>query len=856
MERYNILIYEKFKELLNSGKTEFNNNDLWKIFEYYCCVMLSKEYDTIFYEYNDIDPTFKEINFMTRNDTGIDLCNLNDTIVQCKLRKKSLCLKECATFFASQVIYNKELKKPSIRWDNLIIARNDSCSLSDNLLEKKHFQLFTDKTFNKQELLNYCDNLIKNPPKYPEINNDFKLRDYQLECIDIINKNKNVIINLPTGTGKNSVIIYSLKGKCLILVPRIILMDQLKEEIIKHKPKYENNIQLIGDSKNKFDKDKLITICIYNSVHIIKDNTFDRIYIDEAHHINRPEIYYDMDEEPDKETNKYIDIIKGFTKYNNNVYLSATIDEFENFLYYKKDIRKMIELKYLCDYNITVPIFTNDPSNKNICRYLINNYSNIIIYCNSQKEGRNINNLMNKILNNSSEYIDCDTPKKERELIIKKYKTGNISFLVNVRVLVEGFDAPITKGVCFLHLPCNNTTIIQIIGRCLRLHPMKTIANVILPCSNEFDDKGINSFLKVMAFNDSRIRKSYEEKKLGGYINIDNIDIDDDEYLELKYNMIYNSLGQLLNGHDIWLKRLEDVKKYINDNKKKPSTTDTIYNVKQLGYWIHNQNTFYANEDYIMKDKDIKEIWENFIKEYQEYFLSNEEIWKIKLQQLKLYIDTHKKFPSRKNTDNVVKQMAEWFSCQRQKYKNKETIMKKENIRKLYEEFIKEYKQYQKVNIKTHIYISLSWKEKLQKTKEYIDKYKKLPSKADDNFETRQLGNFLSIQKRYYKEDKIIARKEYEEFLEEYKCYFSKNQNNDEIWKTNLIQVEEYINKYNKKPTHSDKLGFWLSRQQQNYKNIDRTMKNETIRKLYENFITKYKKYFVNNEELLKLIDN
>ena len=88
-------------------------------------------------------------------------------------------------------------------------------------------------------MITYCEDLIINPPIYPIFNNDFNLRDYQIEAIDMIKNNKNVIINLPTGSGKNTVIIYSFEEnkKYLILVPRIILMDQLKKEIIKHKPK-------------------------------------------------------------------------------------------------------------------------------------------------------------------------------------------------------------------------------------------------------------------------------------------------------------------------------------------------------------------------------------------------------------------------------------------------------------------------------------------------------------------------------------------------------------------------------------------------------------------------------------------
>ena len=69
----------------------------------------------------------------------------------------------------------------------------------------------------------------------------------------------------------------------------------------------------------------------------------------------------------------------------------------------------MIEKKYLCDYTIHIPIFNDDPTNKSVCEYLIKNYRNVIIYCNSQKEGNEINKLMNTILKGCCDYIDCNT---------------------------------------------------------------------------------------------------------------------------------------------------------------------------------------------------------------------------------------------------------------------------------------------------------------------------------------------------------------------------------------------------------------------------------------------------------------
>jgi hypothetical protein len=237
INHYKIQIYERYRNLFNSGKSvnTLDNKDLWKIFEYLSCIKLSEERCSLFYEYNDIDPSFKELNQMTRNDTGIDASNLIDTIVQCKLRTGALCWRDCSTFFASQTLFDEELGKTIVRWQNLIITRNTESILSENLLCRK--KLFVDKTFNRSEIIGYCEDLIKTPPEYPvpEISK-FNLRNYQNEAIKLIYNSENSIICIPTGCGKNIIMIYSMlfDKKYLILVPRIILMEQLNDEILLH----------------------------------------------------------------------------------------------------------------------------------------------------------------------------------------------------------------------------------------------------------------------------------------------------------------------------------------------------------------------------------------------------------------------------------------------------------------------------------------------------------------------------------------------------------------------------------------------------------------------------------------------
>jgi superfamily II DNA or RNA helicase len=948
--KYHQYIYDRYNSLLKSGKEEFDNKDLSKIFEYYTAINLSEQYGQNFYEYNDIDPNFKELNQMSKNDSGVDLCNLVDTIVQCKLRNKSLTWDECSTFFASQIIFNDETNSAEIRWPKLIIARNAECKLSANL-SIKH-KLFNDVAYKREELLEFCTSLFTNTlftntlftntlftntlftdlryTSYPFdlqkadqktlLEKCIKLRNYQTECIELISSDKNVIIQLPTGCGKNVIITKYISqrsySKCdgentkplkfLILVPRIILMEQIRDEFVDLN--LLDNIQLIGDGNTVLDGNKLITICVYNSINKINDfSQFEKIFIDEAHHIIKPEIYYNEEDTNEEDTDgedtnseydeysdeylsddeynsdenledeasdynegtkeikeecnleikqeNYLSKIRKLKKYNNNVFLSATIDQIDEYEYYSKDIRDMINEKYLCDYNIHIPIFSGSidmiKSDTNVCKHLIQNYSNIIIYCNTKKEGIEINKIMNELLPLCSEYIDCDTKRNDRNTILEKFKSGEIPFLVNVKILVEGFNAPITKGVCFLHMPSSKTAIIQIIGRALRLHDQKTIANVILPFSNNEDEKTINNFLKILANNDYRIKQSYDNKKLGGYISLNKVEEDYAEEVngenncEFRFTMIYDNIGKLINSEEIWVQKLEAVKVYIDEFGRRPSCTDKNIIIKKYGKWIVDQKLNYKKRKNIMNSENIIKIWEKFMCDYRQYFLDNEEIWKLKLNECKQFIDKNKKKPYGHGKDKNIRKLGIFLSNQNKNYKLKIYSMKNENIIKMWEEFSNDikYKKY------IQSYYD-SWLDTLNSIKKYINLHKKRPSGVSKDKEIRRLGLFINHQKdQYDKQSSCMKRPEFkiewENFLIEYNFYMLSPY---EKWLNILNEVKQYITIYNKRPSEGNnlKLANWIGKQLDNYKKNKHTMTDGQYRNVWEDFINdeKYKQYF------------
>lgn len=68
----------------------------------------------------------------------------------------------------------------------------------------------------------------------------------------------------------------------------------------------------------------------------------------------------------------------------------------------------------------------------------------------------------------SAKYIDSDTKKEERELIVKEFKEGKYKVLCNVNIFTEGFDCPDVEVVQLARPTKSLSLYLQQIGRCMR----------------------------------------------------------------------------------------------------------------------------------------------------------------------------------------------------------------------------------------------------------------------------------------------------------------------------------------------------------------------------------------------------
>lgn len=87
---------------------------------------------------------------------------------------------------------------------------------------------------------------------------------------------------------------------------------------------------------------------------------------------------------------------------------------------------------------------------------------------------RHAKEIMESLPPHNSEIVTGKTKKKEREAIVKRFKAGDIKYLVNVAVLTTGFDAPHVDVVAILRATESPGLLQQIIGRGLRLFEGKT----------------------------------------------------------------------------------------------------------------------------------------------------------------------------------------------------------------------------------------------------------------------------------------------------------------------------------------------------------------------------------------------
>jgi hypothetical protein len=589
-----------------------------KLFEMFVAERMASERGVPFWLWEDVPHEIKAARGLTRRDLGIDVTDGATTIVQCKLRTRTVTWRECATFFGCAVAYTDGAY--AVMWRDLVLARNACSKLSPNFaalaatrpfdapIGMDEFGAFVAETLTRAEPGRTVDAANSAPVE--------SLRDYQRDAIDLCCADAGpAYVVLPTGTGKSVVMAHvamRTRGRVLVLVPLVVLLEQLVEVLSRHGC---TGVAAVGHNNEDYTLARVV-VCVFNSAHRLDLGAFKRILVDEAHFVARPAVYADLECQVEggsdcsataaidgfegHEGPSGYDTVRTAMAMRSARLFSATIDAPGGAPQCSRSLRAMIDAGYLSDYTLHVPVFEAGATNQDLAAHLVRTYRSMLVFCATRAEGTHFCAALNA-RGECAKYIDCDTPRTERRDTVSQFRSGSLAFIVNVRVLSVGFDAPITRGVCFAHMPASQTQAIQVIGRCMRTHPDKHMAHVVLPVvtgeAGDGADVRVRDFMRVLAQSDAQFADSIRARG-GAWVDVQLVGTESEAHedetdvvVEVKsteaallFERIYDSMGRALFG--AWDAQLAELTAYHAEHGRLPRCG---VRSEALGRWVSGQ---------------------------------------------------------------------------------------------------------------------------------------------------------------------------------------------------------------------------------------------------------------------------
>jgi hypothetical protein len=358
------------------------------------------------------------------------------------------------------------------------------------------------------------------------------------------------------------------------------------------------------------------------------------------------------------------------------------------------NFNEAINNNYITDYQIWLPsihentelldkdlsIYDIDEVIKSKCKFmyscLVNNGScKCIVYCTDTTEMKSMMDAI-KILDDyycldyHMDYITSDVNHKTRDTRLKHFADSTkIELLFSVRILDECIDIPSCDSIFITYPSKSKIRTIQRLSRCTRTDPNNKFknGNIFIWC-DEYDK--ILETLSGIKEYDSDFRENIKLNVIGSHSHLDDLNSDigviDDKIFISNFLMEIKEFKCLS-----WNEKLDEVKKYIVDNKRTPNQGNKKYETHLLGKWLSRQKQNYNIIDGIMKNDIIYNKFKIFRETYKEYFISNEELWNTNLEKVKQYIDENNKTPSINDYELEIKKIADWLFTQNSNYKKK-----------------------------------------------------------------------------------------------------------------------------------------------------------------------------------------
>ena len=730
-----------------------------KLFEYIAAIYFkSRLYDNISTDYKE------QLNLSNydcdSNSAGVDIIDtLNNKIIQCKYYKQKTLYRSNITNFVITLLnlYNKFTG---------ILAVNEDIKLAKNLnndtINNCSIEKIPDNIYNQiiNDAFDYVKHdHIENTPLHTD---NFILRDYQQEVLQLIDSHDKYKFKLPCGTGKSFIIAHYINThpnlKCIILTPSINLANDMCNLI-----NFPVNQEFCTGSckNNKYNS----TIAVYNTAFnkYIANNNFltdyDICFIDEAHH-------YD--------NNAYS--LKSIQTKRMYLFSATTINDCY-FPFYEYTYKDAIKNNYILDFNMNVHYVKN--INYNTAVHILKKYiqyQHVIIYCNRIEDCKQLTDLLTKN-NISAKYIAAD--KQDSYQIIQDFRNNKFRCIVNCNMINEGIDIKNCETAFFFDNTFSYNRIIQCVGRTQRCYKNKLNGNFVIMVNDENKDNLVNRYLNVLAETNTNYIDS-TKYKLNFYndYHIDKIEdnsfekeedsLEEEEFIEFEH-YVYESVF----SNDYY--KIELCKEFYNENKRLPKQNES-YKDFNIGIFI---NGLKQGKNSHLKE-DVENIFNTKIEVAKKLNLKDDNE---KLDLCKDFYNEYKRLPKQNENYKDFK-IGNFISGLKQGCNS----YLKEEVENIFNTKIEVTK---KLNLKDD-------NEKLDLCKEFYNKYKRLP-KDKEKYKEFNIGSFISG----LKQGKNSHLKEEVENIFNTKIYANKKLNlKDDNEKIELCK--DFYNEYKRLPKKND----------------------------------------------------
>ena len=604
---------------------------------------------------------------------------------------------------------------------------------------------------------------------------DHPLRPYQIEAVQSVvqSEHKKHLLNLATGAGKTLIagnILRQLDPEYVVCVaPLLVSVEQLHERISAF---LVNRTHLVVDSDSGFTQPDLIDDFLKTKPKWVIYTTF-KSFTGVVNHLKSFKLqdpFVVVDEIHNAINN--LPLCDMCNETTNSLFLSATIPEelkerLKFHVAYSYGIAKAIEHKMAVDYEVLVPIVDDGnvpPELIQVCSFedrhkiamamflatgmLSKGKRRCIVYLASIEECRLFQTVISAVfkiyhgINAECFCLDCDTHIIRRKEILGEFsKAGSlnrIKILINVRILNEAVDIVSCDSILIGNAghSTSSLTTVQRLGRALRIdpdNPTKKAALFLWTPDMNYDSAA--NCLKMLKEGDPTFHTKC--KVIGS-----NYDTHQTAKVKEKISLETTRFSNHIQSRcvsilDIWYHRLEQLRKWVVNNNKTPSSSKSLKPEEtQLAYWIYTQRRAYKSGT--LSEERIKALnslpywsWGDIIRGS----------WEDSRDKFVRWVLKHNKAPTYRRcadeADPDAYQVGVWINNQRRAYKS--GTLPEERVKALN---ALPYWSWGRANL---------WRESRNKLVQWVAKYNKTPSSSKTlNPEETQLAYWINTQRRAY----------------------------------------------------------------------------------------------------------